>query len=127
MCAFCGTMGRAPLPYELFAPSADLSPGLVGLVDCESILTNLTNKKAMAERSPVLRFLGIRRAKDSGEPDIVYSLPAPQNPAGGLTEVQSDRVSRDGEPFCFCNLFLRAPERFARFTGRIWQECRARE
>ena len=69
---------------------ADLSPGMVGVEACASLFAHLRKKEAITEKYLAIHFAGIRRASDSGEPGNVPLFQDPQNPAGGLTEVESD-------------------------------------
>ena len=57
---------------------------------CESLSTKLKRKKAAAEKYSVRRFLGIQQSQGNAELDNAFWLAGLENPADGLTEVESD-------------------------------------
>ena len=63
---------------------------MAGLEDCESLFTHLERKKILAEEFPVRRSVAIQRALETKELGNVLWLPGFENPAGGLTNTESD-------------------------------------
>ena len=60
---------------ESYVHFSDISPGMVGLEDCESLLTHLKNKKTITEKFPVRHFLAIQQVVETQELDNAYWLP----------------------------------------------------
>ena len=52
---------------EFYAPFSHISPGLVGMEDCESLFTHLEKKKTVTEKYLVRHFLSIQQFLDEGE------------------------------------------------------------
>ena len=75
---------------EFYAPSSRISPGLVGVEDCESLFTHLENRKMVAEKYLVRRFLSTQQFIEGGELNNAYWLPGVGNPADGLTKIKSE-------------------------------------
>ena len=75
---------------EFYTPFVGLSPGMVGLEDCESLFSHLRTKRMITEKYLVRHFLGIQQSLDHGELDNIFWLPGTENPADGMTKVKSD-------------------------------------
>ena len=77
---------------EIDAPCADISPGVAGMEEGESLRTYEKRTKEMViDECSVRHFLGIQQVLENGELGIVYWLPGRQNPADGMTKVKSER------------------------------------
>ena len=63
---------------------------MAGKEDCESLFTHLKNRKLLAEKYLVRRFLSIQQLIEDGDLDNVYWLPGVENPADGLTKLKSE-------------------------------------
>ena len=74
----------------LYAHFLNLPPGKVGLEDCECLFTHSKNKEITTETLLVRRFLAIQQTLETQELGDVYWLSGSENPAGGLTETNSD-------------------------------------
>ena len=61
-----------------------------GFEDCESVFNRLKKEKTIAGRFSARHFTGIQRSSESQELDNVCRLPGLENPASGLTKVDSD-------------------------------------
>ena len=75
MYAFSGMEDHMSMLREFYAHLTNLSPGMVGPEDCESLFTHLKKKKIAAGKFPVRHFVAMKKAlgaKDLGE---VYCLP----------------------------------------------------
>ena len=83
---------RVMLLEEFYEPFADLSPDLLGFVDCESLFSHLKKQKMIAEKFLARHFLAIQQAAESGDLANVYWVPGLENPADSLTKVKSDMV-----------------------------------
>ena len=59
-CAFTSMVDRMALLCEFFAPFVNLSPGMEGMEDYESLSPRLRRKKTIAGRRLVRHFLGMR-------------------------------------------------------------------
>ena len=57
---------------ELLAPLGVLNPGIVGLEDCESLLTHPKTKKMIAETQLARHFLSTRRPLEESELDNAF-------------------------------------------------------
>ena len=90
MYAFSEMVDHMSLIREFYAPFVDISPGMVGLEDCESLFNHLRNKKMITEKYLVRHFLSIQQALEDGELENVYWLPGTENPADGMTKVRSE-------------------------------------
>ena len=75
---------------EFYAPFSHISPGMVGMEDCESLFTHLKNRKMITEKYLVRHFLSIQQFLEDGELENVYWLPGTENPADGLTKLRSE-------------------------------------
>ena len=58
--AFSEMIDSKALLREFYAPFSRMSPGLVGMEDCESLFTHLKNKKMVTEKYLVRHFLSIQ-------------------------------------------------------------------
>ena len=88
--AFSEMIDHMALLREFYAPFAHISPGLVGMGDCESLFTHLKNKKMITEKYLVRHLLSIQQFIDEGELENVYWIPGVGNPADGLTKLRSE-------------------------------------
>ena len=88
---------------EFYAPAPHISPGLVGMEDCESLFTHLKNRKMVAEKYLVRHFLSAQQFTEEGELDNAYWLPGTENPADGLSEIKSGAVCSR-----FCHFWILA-------------------
>ena len=70
--AFSETIDHVALLREFYAPFSRLSPGLVGMGDCESLFTHLKNKKMVTEKYLVRHFLSIQQFIEEGDLDNAY-------------------------------------------------------
>ena len=52
---------------EGYAPFVGLSPGMVGLEDCESLFSHLRTKKMIAEKYLARHFLSIQQSLEDKE------------------------------------------------------------
>ena len=84
---------RMALLREVYAPREDRSPGMIGFEACESLPALVRNKKAIAEKHFVRRFLSTQQPLDNDELDNAYGLLGAENAAGGLAEVTRDMVA----------------------------------
>ena len=75
---------------DFYAPFAHLSPGMVGMEDCESLFTHLKNRKMVTEKYLIRHFLSIQQFVEDGELDNIYWIPGAENPADGLTKIKSE-------------------------------------
>ena len=75
---------------EFFTLFVGVSPGMVGLEDCESLFSHLRTKKMITEKYLVRHFLSIQQSRDNNELDNIYWLPGTENPADGMTKVRSE-------------------------------------
>ena len=91
--AFREMVARASLLREFYEPFVDMSPGIVGVEDCESLFTHLRRKDTVAEKYMVRHFLGIQRSLESGELKNGYWHPGTQSLADGSTKGQSYMVT----------------------------------
>ena len=64
----------------------DASPDLVGLDDCDSLLTYLENRRMDSEKYLARRVLPIQTALGQSEMANSFWLPGPENPAGVSTK-----------------------------------------
>ena len=80
------------LPREYRSPFADISPGVVGMEDCESLFTLSQNKKMVAEEYSARRFLSIEQSLGHGDLDNINWLPGLANAADEMTKVRSDML-----------------------------------
>ena len=60
--ALCEIDDRMTPIRDFFGPLEGLAPGMVGLEDCESLLTHLRTKKPKSEKYLARRFLSIHKA-----------------------------------------------------------------
>ena len=74
------------------APLACMNPGVVGLEDSVSHLTNLSTRRMIAEKYLARHFVSIQQELGEGELENAYWLPGAENPADRLTKVRSDAV-----------------------------------
>ena len=75
---------------EFRAPCSRISPGLVGVEDCESLFTHFENRKMITEKYLARHFLSIQQFVEEGELNNAYWLPGTENPADGLTKIKSE-------------------------------------
>ena len=75
-----------------YEAAADMSPGMVGTVDFESLFAHLGNKRTIAEKNSFRPFLGIQQFAESAGLESVYSLPGTGTVVDGLTRVQGDMM-----------------------------------
>ena len=90
MYAFSEMIGHMTLLREFYGPFSRISPGLVGMEDCESPSTHLKNKNVITEKYLVRHFLSIQQSLDDGELENAYWIPGTENPADGLTKLRSE-------------------------------------
>ena len=83
MYAFREMVDHMSMLRELFKRFLDLSPGIVGLEDCESLFAHLKNRQIFTEKFLVRHFLASREALETQEPGTVSWPPGLGNPAGG--------------------------------------------
>ena len=69
-------MAHVTLSLDFHAPFVDLSPGLVGLGDCGSLLTHSKTERMIGETNVARNFLPVKQASDSRDFNSVYWLPA---------------------------------------------------
>ena len=74
---------------EFYTPFVGLSPGMVGLEDCESLFSHFRTKKMITEKYLVRHFLSIQQSLENKELDNIYWLPGTGNPADGVTRMKS--------------------------------------
>ena len=72
----------------------ELSPGMAHVEDCEILVSHLRNTRVIRGKYRVRHFTSPRRASAPGEWDDWLRLPAPANPAEGLTKIKSDLAPR---------------------------------
>ena len=75
---------------EFYAPISRLSPGLVGMEDCESLFTHLKNSKMITGKYLVRHSPRIQQFIEEGDLDNVYWIPGTGNPADGLTKIRRE-------------------------------------
>ena len=75
---------------EFYGPFPRISPGLVGMEDCESLFAHLKNKQMITGKYLVRHFLSIQQFLEDGELENVYWIPGTENPADGLTKLRSE-------------------------------------
>ena len=88
--AFSEMIDHVALLREFYAPFSHISPGMVGMEDCESLFTHLKNRKMVTEKYLARHFLSIQQFLEDGELGNVYWLPGTENPADGLTKLRSE-------------------------------------
>ena len=88
--AFSEMVDHMALIREFYTPFVGLSPGMVGLEDCESLFSHLRTKRMITEKYLVRHFLSIQQSLDNNELDNIYWLPGTENPADGMTKVRSE-------------------------------------
>ena len=88
--AFSEMVDHMALIREFYTPFVGLSPGMVGLEDCESLFSHLRTKKMITEKYLVRHFLSIQQSLDNKELDNIYWLPGTENPADGMTKMKSE-------------------------------------
>ena len=76
--------------YETFE---GLSPGMIGLEDCESLFTRLKTEETITAEYSERHLPIIQRRPEQGELGNIYWLSGMENPAVGLTKVSSDMAS----------------------------------
>ena len=62
-------VGHMVLLRGFYSPLANLPPGTLGMGDCESLFARLKNRKMIAEKYLVRRFLSIQQFIEKGSPD----------------------------------------------------------
>ena len=75
MCASSEMMEHAAFLRKFYSPFVNLSPGIAGFEDCESLLTHLKNIRMIAEKYLVRNFLSIQLALGQEDLDNVYRRP----------------------------------------------------
>ena len=94
--AFSEMLGHMSMLREFYGSFADWYPGMVGLEDCESLLTrlkkNILVRHLFTESFLVRHFLAIQQTIEIQELDNVYWIPGKGNPADGLTKLQSETL-----------------------------------
>ena len=89
--AFSEMLDHMTLLRGFYEPFAKASPGMVGMVDCESLFTHLKNRKMITEKYLVRHFLSIQQClEEENNLDNVFWLPGTENPADGLTKIKSE-------------------------------------
>ena len=88
--AFSEMIDHKALLREFYAPFSRISPGKVGMEDCESLFTHLKNRKMATGKYLARRFLPIQQFFGDGELGNAYWLPGAENPADSLTEIKSE-------------------------------------
>ena len=83
----------APL-RNFHTPFIDMSPGMIGLADCDSPFPYLRDERGVAENYIARHFSGAQQALGTDELDNVYWPPGMENPAGGLAGAKSDHSVR---------------------------------
>ena len=85
---------HASLIRERYTPLADLSLGVIGLEDCESLPNHVKKKRAIAERYLARRSPGTQQHLGNGESGDAYWPPGLEGPAGGQNGIRSDMGPR---------------------------------
>ena len=88
--AFSEMLDHMSMLREFFGHFSGLSPGLVGLEDCESLFAELKKSKMITEKFLVRHCLSIQQALEQKDLDNVYWVPGKENPADGLTKLRSE-------------------------------------
>ena len=88
--AFSEMIDHMALLREFYEPCSHISPGLVGMEDCESRCTHLKNRKMVTEKYLVRHCLSFQQFLEDGELENVYWIPDTENPADGLTKLRSE-------------------------------------
>ena len=88
--AFSEMIDHMALLREFYAPFSRMSPGLVGMEDCESLFTHLENREMITGEYLVRHFPSIQQFVEEGELDNMYWLPGTENPVDGLTKIKSE-------------------------------------
>ena len=70
--AFSEMLDHMTLLRGFYAPFAKVSPGMVGMVDCESLFTHLKNRKMVTEKYLVRHFLSIQQCLEADDLDNVF-------------------------------------------------------
>ena len=91
--AYSKMMDRMALLREFYDPVADLSPGVVGMGDCESLSTHLETEQMAPEKYCARHFSAIRQPLGHRGLEGAYWLPGPGGPADELTEVMGQHGS----------------------------------
>ena len=71
-------------------PVADLSPVMIGLEDCDSLLSHTNTTKAIAGKHSVRNFSSLQQFLEQGALGNIYWLPRMVKSADGLTKERSD-------------------------------------
>ena len=72
MYAFSEMIDHMALLREFYAPFSRISPGMVGMEDCESLFAHLKNRKMITEKYLVRHFLSIQQFVGNGELENAY-------------------------------------------------------
>ena len=75
---------------EFYGPFSRIFPGLVGMEDCESLLTHLENRKMVTEKYLARHVLSIQQFLEDGELENVYWILGTENPADGQTNLRRE-------------------------------------
>ena len=90
MYAFSEMIDHMALLREFYGPFSRISPGLVGMEDCERLFTHLKNRGMVTEKYLVRHLLSSQQFLGDGELGNVYWIPGTENPADGLTDLRSE-------------------------------------
>ena len=88
--AYSEMIDHMALLREFYVSFSRISPSLVAMQDCDSLLTHPKNLKMITEKYLVCHFLSIQLLIEEGELDNAYWLSATENPADGLTKIKSE-------------------------------------
>ena len=88
--AFSEMSDHVSMLRGFYARFSDLSQGLAGHDDCESLLTHLKNRQIATEKFSVRRFPAIQQVLETQELGNVYWHPGLEYPADGLAKTKSD-------------------------------------
>ena len=77
-------------PRDFYGRSADPYPDMVGLENCKSLFTHMKKTKMIKGKFLARHFVAIQRAIEIQELDNAHWVPGRENPADGLTKLDSE-------------------------------------
>ena len=88
--AFSEMIDHMALLRAFFSPFEELTSGMLGLEDCESLASHVKNREMIAGKNLSRHFLGIQQFSEDGELDDVCALPSTKNPADDLANIEGE-------------------------------------
>ena len=88
--AFSEMLDHMSMLREFYGNIAGSKPGMIGLGDCESLLTHLKESKSITEKFLVRHFISIQQALEEQELNNVFWIPGKGHAADNLTKTHSE-------------------------------------